>query len=306
MGGGSYDYIQAHKRSVSYSTQSQAEVFTQHFKDSQMDIAGKIRESCDSAEHPCSFPIIIALDVTGSMTEIPERLIKGVFPDIMQCIAEAGVQHAQVCFLAFGDHYSDQAPLQVGQFETSDSLLDKWLKLIWLEGRGGGNGGESALLAYYFASRHTKCDHILKRHQKGVLITISDECTHRALDRGSVRLIFNDSLETEQITVEELIDEVAHDWDIYHYSLRDFSSRVQHAEEHWSNLLKGKGTALWFDDVDDLKNSIPKEIVKTYSKFFETSKDTGNVATSASATIDPIDLLNTIDPSGNPNPHITL
>lgn len=266
MGGGSYDYLSSRSRSQEYQAQSREEVFTQTEMNPEMNIKGKIRESCDSQEHPDSFPIIIALDVTGSMTFVPEKLIKGIFPDIMQRIAEQGVEHAQVCFVAFGDHYTDFAPLQVGQFETSDSLLDKWLKLIYLEGGGGGNGGESALLAYYFAAYHTSCDHITKRHQKGVLITISDECTHRALSRGCIQKIFGSGIETEQVTVEELLDDVSQNWDVYHYLYNDYSARRQQAESHWMNTLGDKGVSIIFDSPDNLKDSIPAMVVKTYEK----------------------------------------
>lgn len=42
-----------------------------------MNIVGKIRECRDSEEHPESLPIIIALDVTGSMGMVPHSLITG-------------------------------------------------------------------------------------------------------------------------------------------------------------------------------------------------------------------------------------
>ena len=262
MGGGSYSYIDSHSRSVNYSRRSREEVFTQRSMNEEMNICGTVREACDSTEHPLSFPIILALDVTGSMGEIPERLIKGIFPEIMRQIAEKGVQHAQVCFLGFGDHYTDHAPLQVGQFETSDSLLDKWLKLIWLEGHGGGNGGESPLLAWYFASRHTKCDHIIKRGGRGVLITISDERTHRSLSRAAVKRIFGDTLEKDDITVEQLLAELQGKWDVYHFCLQDFSCRMQKANEQWVEMLAE--TAYGFDEIKDLQDIIPQVIVQSY------------------------------------------
>ena len=56
----------------------------------------------------------------------------------------------------------DSAPLQVGQFESSDELLDKWLTNIYFEAGGGGNGGESYALAWYFAALKTATDSMEK------------------------------------------------------------------------------------------------------------------------------------------------
>jgi len=78
-------------------------------------------------------------------------------------------------FGAIGDHEYDRAPLQVGQFEADDELLDVHLKNTYLEGGGGGNRGESYALAWAFAGRHVKTDAWEKRKQKGFVFTIGDE-----------------------------------------------------------------------------------------------------------------------------------
>lgn len=160
MGGGCYSYIRDNARKLSNSHMSREEVFQQRSMSPDMDIKNKVRECKDSEEHPETLPIIIALDVTGSMGMIPHKLITSDFPEIMKKIMDEGIAHPQVCFLGIGDQYSDYAPIQVGQFESSDELLDRWLKTIWLEGHGGGNGGESYNLAWWFAANHVSADHI--------------------------------------------------------------------------------------------------------------------------------------------------
>lgn len=129
MGGGSYNYVKAvHKMTTDYSLKSREEIFRQSHLCPEMDIRKKpVRESRDSEEHPESFPIIIALDETGSMGMVPEQLIKSAFPDIIKLIMEAGIKNPQVCFCGFGDVQGcrEEAPVQIGEFESSDDLMEK-------------------------------------------------------------------------------------------------------------------------------------------------------------------------------------
>lgn len=146
MGGGCYSYVRDCATKAGYVGESCEQVFTARHMSPDMNICGKVRECRDSDEHPTTYPIIIALDVTGSMGSIPHNLITGGFPAIMKKIMDEGIEHPQVCFLGIGDDYYDEAPIQAGQFEASDELLDHWLKSLWIEGGGGGNDGQSEVL----------------------------------------------------------------------------------------------------------------------------------------------------------------
>lgn len=228
MGGGSYSYLSAHSRSeartVAYASLSaaaaQEQAFTQKHIDSEMIISGKIREARDSDEHPNSFPIIIALDTTGSMGHIPMDLIKGSFPEIMKAIIDAGVPDPQVCFVGVGDCYFDEAPVQCGQFESSDELMEKWFQKVYLEGGGGNNPGESYNLAWYFASRHTVTDSWEKRHKKGVCITIGDEPCLAEIPQSNILGLFGDGSQSG-ILSSTLIEEASEQWELYHIHMGD-------------------------------------------------------------------------------------
>ena len=228
MGGGSYSYMNAHTRSAArkeaYShlsdTAAREQAFTQKHIDSEMIINGKVRESRDSEEHPNSFPIIIALDTTGSMGHIPMDLIKGSFPEIMKSIIEAGVPDPQVCFIGVGDCYFDNAPIQCGQFESSDELMEKWFQKVFLEGGGGNNPGESYNLAWYFASRHTVTDSWEKRHKKGVLITIGDEPCLSEIPQRNIVGLFGDGTQAGVLS-STLIEEASEQWELYHIHMGD-------------------------------------------------------------------------------------
>ena len=176
MGYGDYSY-KAHQRLVSKrSSQRREEVFTQRDVHPLMNPHGvRFRESRDSADHPNSLPIIFALDVTGSMGSIPELLAKKELPNFMQGLLSAGVPDPQVMFMAVGDAFCDQGPLQVGQFESTAEDIDRWLTWSWLEGGGGGNRGESYDLAMYFAARHTITDSMERRNKRGYFFMTGDE-----------------------------------------------------------------------------------------------------------------------------------
>ena len=150
MGSGSYDFGARAARAASsgYTTKSREHVFTQKSVHDLMNPKGVIRECRDNADHPNSFPIMLFCDVTGSMGYIPFELIKTGLPTIMGKVLAAGFADATICIGAVGDHKKDRGPLQVGQFECSDALIDSWLEKIWIEEGGGGNEIKTLFLAY--------------------------------------------------------------------------------------------------------------------------------------------------------------
>jgi len=147
MGYGSYSLGDQKLRSAVYDTQTVNQVFTQrkiHGAMDPMDLT--LRESRDSEEHPHSIPIIIALDVTGSMSYVPKLVLTEIMTGVVGKLIQQGLNDVQILFLGIGDHTCDRAPIQVGQFESSDELLEKWLKSVYLEGGGGGNEGRFSVL----------------------------------------------------------------------------------------------------------------------------------------------------------------
>ena len=126
-----------------------------------------IRESRDSDEHPMSTPIIIGLDVTGSMGVIAENIAAEGLGKLMNNILESlPVTDPQIMFMGIGDAACDNAPLQVSQFESDNRMVDQ-LTQIWLEGGGGGNDSESYELPWHFAAYH-KQNKIANYHVKVV------------------------------------------------------------------------------------------------------------------------------------------
>ena len=263
MGSGSYSYADATYRSTSkgYATKSTYEIFKGQSINSAMNPYGvQLRESRDSEEHPNSLAIVIALDVTGSMGSVPHFLVKEGLPEIMDGIIKGGISDPQVLFLGIGDHECDDAPLQVGQFESSDELLDKWLTDIYLEGGGGGNAGESYLLAWYFAGYRTAIDCLEKRGKKGFLFTIGDEPVLSNLPKRAVQKIMGDG-QYENFTAAQLYEKASEMYHVYHIHIRETGSGSrQIVMDGWEQLLGDKLLIAErrTDVADIIKNTVLK------------------------------------------------
>lgn len=240
MGSTRYDIDARYDRAskAGYRTKSAGEIFTQNAKrmahESMNPYGVSFRESRDSEVHPHSVPIILGLDVTGSMGHIPHELIREGLPKLMGGIIQGGVPDPALLFLGIGDHECDGYPLQVGQFESGDEELDMWLTRTYIESGGGGNAGESYLLAWYFAAFHTRTDAFEKRKQKGLLFTVGDEPCLKTLPASAIREIMGTGQQT--YTHHELLEEARKKYEVYHISVLHSDQAIR-ADKGWKELL---------------------------------------------------------------------
>jgi predicted protein tyrosine phosphatase len=235
MGYGSYSH-DAHVALINARANvPKTEVFAQQTCHPLMNPKGlKVRESCDSEEHPNSVGIIFALDVTGSMGTIPELLAHKELPTFMKLLADCRIADPQVLFMAIGDATSDNAPLQIGQFETTAELMDHWLTRCFLEGNGGGQNHESYELAFYVAAAHTAMDCVTKRSKKGYLFLTGDEHPYPEVSKIQVDALVGRQLD-EDIPIEEAISAAAESYHIF-FLIPDLERR-RNCEETWRKLL---------------------------------------------------------------------
>jgi hypothetical protein len=214
MGYGNYSYEAHQALTQARQHLPQQQVFRQQACHPKMDPKGvKLRESRDSAEHPDSLAIVFALDVSGSMGEIPDMLARKHLPSFMKNLMEAGVADPQVLFMAIGNAYADQAPLQVGQFESSAQQMDEWLTRMYLEG-GGGGLGETYELALYFAAEHTALDCLEKRQKKGYLLMTGDEPAFEHASRAHIQRIIGDTV-PENLPLAQVIQRVEQSYHVF-------------------------------------------------------------------------------------------
>ena len=290
MGGATYCYtaavndttgVREYSRSASRATANAMflskgvdEIFTQQRErrahDTMLPKNAKMREARDSEAHPNSFPVILTLDVTGSMRRIPHDLIKTGLPTMMGGLVEKGANDVSLLFLAVGDHISDRCPLQVGQFESGDSELDMWLTRTYLEGGGGGGYSESYHLAWEFAADHTQSDAWDKRNQKGLLFTIGDEFVHPDMPKSVREQLYDETGVQTGFSREELLKKAQERYDVYHLHIMH-TPAAKKAFEQWKDLMGQNAIA-----VDDF-TKIPEMVSKI---VLESVKNSGGIDTS--------------------------
>ena len=150
---------------------SRSELFTSTRMKAALNPAKiKMRESRDSDEDLASTPIIVGIDVTGSMGMLAEALVKrGLKPLFEEILDRKPVTDPHVMAMAIGDAYYDRAPLEATQFEADLRIVEQ-LRELWLEGGGGGNRGESYSLAHAFAGLKTATDAYELRGKRGLVL----------------------------------------------------------------------------------------------------------------------------------------
>lgn len=197
-----------------------------------------MRESCDSTEHPNSSPIILGLDVTGSMGSVLEKVAKKLNTLIEEIYDRKPVPDPQIMIMGVGDAECDRFPLQVSQFE-SDIRIAEQMTDIYFERGGGGNDGESYLISWYFAARHTKLDSMDKHNKKGFIFTLGDEPCLKKLTKSQIKTFIGDDVQAD-LTAEELLNEVSRNYEVYHLMIEQGSGmRYGRTEvvDRWTNLL---------------------------------------------------------------------
>lgn len=183
MGGSSYN-IGVGRASYGRTHSKQASEAYSRVKTAHPDVipSGDRRVYTDAKN-----PIVIALDVTGSMGE-SAKIMFDKMPMFWGQIEQKGyLEDPSVCFVAIGDAYTDEAPLQITQFEKGKAI-HSWLEKIWLEGGGGGQTMESYDLAALFFI--TKCS--TPNMEQGFFFFICDEGYYPELDGKSTVPLFEE------------------------------------------------------------------------------------------------------------------
>jgi hypothetical protein len=205
-----------------------------------------MRECCDSDEHPHTLPVILALDVTGSMGQASVKVAQKLNEIMTDLYSDADVPDIEFCIMGIGDLAYDVAPIQISQFE-SDIRIAEQLDEIFFEGGGGGNAFESYTAAWYMGVNHCKLD-CWNRGQKGIIITLGDEMPNPHLPvngRGNLGLkaVTGDTHLQGDVETASLMKEAQEKFDLYHISVNDedssyaWNNRNEQLDNAWRSLL---------------------------------------------------------------------
>lgn len=255
-----YDYsTTTHSIVGDYSAQ---DMFKSRRIDTILDPKNVRRECCDSDEHPNSKPVILALDVTGSMGDGAVKVAKSL-NNIMENLYES-VEDVEFMVMGIGDLYCDDAPIQASQFE-SDIRIAEQLDKIYFEGGGGGNGYESYTAAWYFGLYNCELD-CWKHGKKGTIITIGDEPLNPYLQKSELKRVLGNIGHDTPTETEDLYKAVIEKYNVYHIALDDRSTSYRWyegtIENSWKPLL---GDHLYVSTLNELPKTIAEIVKKSNS-----------------------------------------
>lgn len=203
----------------------------------ELDPKNIMRECCNTEEHPNTIPVILALDVTGSMGGASLKVAEQLNPIMTELYKQ--VTDVEFCIMGIGDLAYDMAPIQMSQFE-SDVRIAEQLDKIYFEGGGGGNSYESYTAAWYMGLHHTKLD-CWDQGRRGIIITLGDEPLNPYLPKSELEKVTGDSLQ-DDISTKELYREVQSKYDVYHLAVDDdessYSYHSRDIHSTWEPLLE--------------------------------------------------------------------
>ena len=193
------------------STLTDQQIFVQKVLHPTLDPKNVMRECCDSGEHPATIPVILALDVTGSMGAASAEVAKKI-NEVMTRLYDQ-IQDVEFMVMGIGDLAYDRAPIQISQFESDVRIVEQ-MDRVYMEHGGGGNAFESYTAAWYMGVNHTRLD-CWKRGKRGLIITMGDEPMNPYLPRVPLAKATGDALQAD-VETPALYGEAIQKFDIYH------------------------------------------------------------------------------------------
>ncbi len=249
MGGGSYSFDVAHTTraapgAAAFDYQGYANDIAaatgRRSVHPLLDIRGQQRECLNEQA------IVVAMDVTRSRGD-DARIVYEKLPTFIGWLEMQGyLPGAAISLAAIGDAFSDQAPLQVSQWER-DNRLDDALGKFWLEGGGGGTGEESYELAAYFYAYHTHLK-INAEGRKGYFFFVGDEGFYPQVSHQQVHAVLGQTL-THDVPSLEVFRKLQEKFHVFFiYPQKSWQERRADIDAEIAQRVKSAGGQ--YDNVD--------------------------------------------------------
>lgn len=155
-----------------------------------------------------SSPLIIVVDETGSMGDWPATIFSKL-PYLENEGKEYLGEDFEICFMAVGDAYSDQFPLQARPFAKGLELKDR-LKELVIEGNGGGQSSETYELAALYANEKIK----IPKAVKPIMIFIGDEKPYETISPDHAEQLMGIKLE-KTLTTAAVFKKLCEKFSVY-------------------------------------------------------------------------------------------
>lgn len=261
MGGGSFsisayaDYSASCGRTYDTKTSrvSGQEFHARHINESLDPKKFTIRECVNSDEHPNTIPVILALDVTGSMGGACKETAEAL--GVIMANLYKKYKDIEFCIMGIGDLAYDDSPIQMSQFE-SDIRIAEAIDKVYLEFGGGGNGYESYTAAWYMGLHGTKLDCFDKQGRKGIIITMGDEPMNPYLPKNGLSRAIGRSVQAD-VNTDDLYEQASKKFDIFHIAVDDkhccYSIYKDRIKESFGRVL---GDRLKVSTIQNLADTI--------------------------------------------------
>lgn len=172
-------------------------------------------------------PIIVAVDVTGSMARWPAEIFDRL--PLLYTTLQAYREDAEILFAAIGDGAVDRWPLQVTTF-ASGFDLEQQLASIYGEG-GGGDAPESYGLFAHWVNTHVQ----VPKADKPFLIVFGDITMHETVPPDQIRKLLGDGAQGS-VNAIEAWQQVASRWNTW-FLRRPGGKQGDAVDQQWSKAI---------------------------------------------------------------------
>jgi hypothetical protein len=173
-------------------------------------------------------PLIIAIDVTGSMAQWPYEIFDRL-PLLFNTLTQYR-EDLEICFVAIGDAVVDRWPLQVTSFANGYDL-EQLLGSLYGEG-GGGDSPESYGLFAHWVNTHVKTPNA---EDKPFLILFGDATMHDRIPSAQLSHYLGDKV-SDGIDAMEAWQQVSENWNTW-FLRRPTGTRGDLIDKQWAKAI---------------------------------------------------------------------